>query len=300
MAQARELLKRIRSIESTRKITRTMELVATSKLKKAQDRIQATVPYAEKLNEMMESLSSVPQEKRSSLMGERGQVKRTALMLITANRGLCGAYNTNLIRTANNFLEHEKAEGREVDFYVSGKKGFTYYRFRGAEMKETYTHFSDVVSFTDVDELTERFIRQLENDEIQRFAMIFCHFESAGRQYPTCWQILPIDGTQDSEEASPEGEGGSKGVAATDFIFEPDAVTILEEIVPLSVKVKVLRALVEAQASEQSARRVAMKVATDNAGEIISGLRRTYNKARQAAITQELAEIMGGVEALKG
>ncbi len=298
MAKAREILKRITSIESTRKITRTMELVATSKLKRAQDRINATVPYAEKLNEMMDRLSAVPEEQRSGLMKGAATVERSAILLITSNRGLCGAYNTNLIRRANELLSAEREAGREVDLYVSGKKGIRFFSSRKIEMADTYLHLSDDVSFADANEMTEKFIRQFMAGEIQRFLIVFCHFHSAGRQYPTDWQILPV-----ASEAEPEANKGSEEkakVGSTEFIFEPDPGTILREIVPLSVKIKVLRALVEAQASEQSARRVAMKVATDNAGDIIGSLRRTYNKARQAAITQELAEIMGGVEALKG
>lgn len=293
MAQARELLKRINSIESTRKITRTMELVSTSKLKKAQDRINATVPYAEKLKEMMDRLSTVPQEARSPLMRQPAETRRSALLLVAANRGLCGAYNTNLIRLANKILAEEKEAGREVDFYVSGKKAVNFFRFRKVEMEDAFTHLSEAVEFDTADEIAERFIQSFLSDEIQRFSVVFCHFHSAGRQIPVQWQILPV--TTEEVEESEEGEGRS-----ADFIFEPNAASILHEIVPLSVKVRMLRTLVEAQASEHSARRIAMKVATDNAGDIINSLRRTYNKARQAAITQELAEIMGGVEALKG
>ena len=295
MAKSRQLLKRIKSIQSTRKITRTMELVSTSKLKRAQQRIHGTVPYARKLNEMMQSLAGLSSGRRSPLLEVPMTIEKTVVLLVTANRGLCGAYNTNLIKMANEIVEAEQAAGREVELHVSGKKGVKYYKFRNIELAGAYTHLSDVVTFAQADETTSGFIRRFLAGEIQRFCIVFCHFLSPGRQVPACWQILPVEGGAEGKDA-----GETAAANSGDLILEPDADTILESIVPLAVKVKVLRALVEAQASEHSARRLAMKVATDNAGEVITSLKRVYNKVRQAAITQELAEIMGGVEALKG
>ena len=290
MARARELRKRIKSIESTRKITHTMELVATSKLKRAQDRVHATRPYAKKLRDMLAAVAAqAPSDASHPLLRTPESVKRVALFLITANRGLCGAFNTNLIRLARQYLAEARAAGREVDLYVAGKKGIAYFRYTKVSMKETYTTLSDKPNFEEAGKVAETFIARYIKGECDQVDVIYAQFQSAGRQVPVCERLLPV----------PKPEA-AKGGEMIEFLYEPGPGPILDSILPLYVKVSLLGALVDSQASEQSARRIAMKAATDNAGDLIRSLRLNYNKARQSMITQELAEIMGGIEALKG
>ncbi|MBI1850464.1 MAG: ATP synthase F1 subunit gamma [Planctomycetes bacterium] len=294
MARARELKKRIKSVESTRKITRTMELVATSRLKRAQDRVHATRPYASKLREMLAAVAAAAGGNASHpLLRTPDAVKRSCLFVITANRGLCGAFNTNLIRLARTTLEEAKAAGRAVDLYVAGKKGIAFFRYTKVEMKEQYTTLSDKPSFDEAEKLAQVFIDRFTKSETDQVDVIYSHFQSAGRQVPVVERLLPVP--------KPEAKSSEKKAeAAVEFLFEPGPGPILDSILPLYVKVSLLGAMVDSQASEQSARRIAMKNATDNAGDLLRSLRLTYNKARQSQITQELAEIMGGVEALKG
>jgi F-type H+-transporting ATPase subunit gamma len=290
--RARELRKRIKSIGSTRKITRTMELVATSKLKRAQDRLQATRPYATHLRAMLAAVAAhAPAQTRHPLLRTPEVLRRASLLVINANRGLCGAFNANILRLARRTLEEAKAEGVEVDLYVAGKKGIAYFRYARIPMKETYTTLSDRPSFEEAEKLAETFIERFTREEADRVDVIYSQFQSAARQVPVVERLLPVP--------KPEVAAGERE-AGVEFLFDPGPGPILESILPLYVKVSLLGAMVDGQASEQSARRIAMKAATDNAGDLIRSLRLTFNKARQAQITQELAEIMGGVEALKG
>jgi F-type H+-transporting ATPase subunit gamma len=292
VARARELRKRIKSVESTRKITRTMELVATSKLKRSQDRVVATRPYATKLRDMLAAVAAAAGANAShTLLRTPDVVKRTSLFLITANRGLCGAFNANLIRLARTSMDAAIAAGGSVDLYVVGKKGIAFFRYNKVEMKETYATLSDRPTFDEAEKLAQTFIDKFTKGETDQVDVIYSQFLSAGRQVPVVERLLPVP----KPAADPK-----KPAAAIDFLFEPGPVPILDSLLPLYVKVSVLGALVNSQASEQSARRIAMKNATDNAGDLLRSLRLTYNKARQSQITQELAEIMGGVEALKG
>lgn len=288
MAKTKEIRKRIKGVEATRKITKTMELVATSKLKRAQERMQATRPYAKALRQLLLSLSALPSESLPALMRQPGEVKRIAVLLITSNRGLCGSFNSNLVKVARNHYEAETAKGREVDLYVAGKKGISFFKYRKVAMKETFTNFSDKPTFAEAEALAAKFIDLFIKGEVQRVDVIYSRFESASRQVPAVVPVIPV--------AKAEGAAGP----TVDFIFEPEPKVILEELLPLYTKTMFLAGLVESQASEQSARRIAMKAATDNAGDLLKNLKRNYNKARQGQITQELAEIIGGVEALKG
>lgn len=288
MAKTKEIRKRIKGVEATRKITKTMELVATSKLKRAQERMQATRPYAKALRQLLLSLSALPSESLPALMRQPGEVKRIAVLLITSNRGLCGSFNSNLVKVARNHYEAETAKGREVDLYVAGKKGISFFKYRKVAMKETFTNFSDKPTFAEAEALAAKFIDLFIKGEVQRVDVIYSRFESASRQVPAVVPVIPV--------AKAEGQAGP----TVDFIFEPEPKAILEELLPLYTKTMFLAGLVESQASEQSARRIAMKAATDNAGDLLKNLKRNYNKARQGQITQELAEIIGGVEALKG
>ncbi len=277
MAKPRELRRRIKSVESTRKITRTMELVATSKLKRAQDRVLATRPYAAALAEVIGDLYTPAWAERFPLLRQpRGAVRRAALVLITSNRGLAGAFNANLIREARRHLEQLERAGSAVDLHVVGKKGIGYFRFAKRPMESQRTDIGDKPTAAQAAELVDPLMKQFETGVVDAVDVIFAQFKSAISTPPTLLRILPLD------------------------LLQPSAEAILEQLLPLYVRNQLYRALVETAAAFQGAQRTAMKNATDNAGDILDVLRRTYNRARQAQITQELAEIVGGAEALQG
>jgi F-type H+-transporting ATPase subunit gamma len=302
MAKPRELRRRIKSVQSTRKITKTMELVATSKLKRAQDRVVAARPYAAALAEVIGDLYAPELAERFPLLrqprvpgtpGLTPGVSRVALILITANRGLCGAFNANLIREGRRRIEQLEAEGVGIDLHLIGKKGITYFRFAKRPAASQRTDIGDKPKAEHAAEIVGPLMAQFESGALDAVEVVFAQFKSAVSTPPTTLRILPI--------APPRAAEGGKGRSrAANYILKPSAEAILEQLLPLYVRNQVYRALVETAAAFLGAQRTAMKNATDNAGDIIELLQRTYNRARQAQITQELAEIVGGAEALKG
>ena len=296
MAKPRELRRRIKSVQSTRKITKTMELVATSKLKRAQDRVVAARPYAAALAEVIGDLYAPELAERFPLLRQPGgKSRRVALVVITANRGLCGAFNANLIREARRRIEQLEGEGAGVDLHLIGKKGITYFKFAKRPVASQRTDVGDRPSAAQAAEIVGPLMAQFESGAVNAVDVVFSRFKSAVSTPPTTLRVLPI---APPPPRSVEG-GGGRGRAAN-YILKPSAEAILEQLLPLYVRNQAYRALVETAAAFLGAQRTAMKNATDNAGEIIELLQRTYNRARQAQITQELAEIVGGAEALKG
>jgi F-type H+-transporting ATPase subunit gamma len=299
MAKPRELRRRIKSVQSTRKITKTMELVATSKLKRAQDRVVAARPYAAALAEVIGDLYAPELAERFPLLRQpaagKGARGRVALVVITANRGLCGAFNANLIREARRRIEQLEAEGggAGVDLHLIGKKGITYFKFAKRPAASQRTDIGDRPKAEHAAEIVGPLMTQFASGALDAVEVVFAQFKSAVSTPPTTLRILPI--------APPRAaEGGTGRSRAANYILKPSAEAILEQLLPLYVRNQVYRALVETAAAFLGAQRTAMKNATDNAGDIIELLQRTYNRARQAQITQELAEIVGGAEALKG
>ena len=297
MAKPRELRRRIKSVQSTRKITRTMELVATSKLKRAQDRVVAARPYAAALAEVIGDLYApelaerfplLRQPKTSAALGSK-----VALLLITANRGLCGAFNANLIREARRRMEQLEAEGAKIDLHLIGKKGITYFKFSKRPVASQRTDIGDKPTAAQAAEVVGPLMAKFEAGEIDAVDVVFAQFKSAVSTPPTTLRILPI-----APPSARKGTGG-RGKAAN-YILKPSAEAILEQLLPLYVRNQVYRALVETAAAFLGAQRTAMKNATDNAGDMLDLLQRTFNRARQAQITQELAEIVGGAEVLRG
>jgi len=296
MPQPRELRRRIKSVQSTRKITKTMELVATSKLKRAQDRVVAARPYAAALAEVIGDLYAPDLAERFPLLrqaaGGRGP-RRVALVVITANRGLCGAFNANLIREARRRIEQLEADGAGVDLHLIGKKGISYFKFAKRPAASQRIDIGDKPTAEHASQVVGPLMAQFESGAVDAVEVVFAQFKSAVSTPPTTLRILPI--------AAPRAaEGGRGRQRAVNYILKPSADAILEQLLPLYVRNQVYRALVETAAAFLGAQRTAMKNATDNAGDILDILRRTYNRARQAQITQELAEIVGGAEALKG
>ena len=293
MAKPRELRRRIRSVQNTRKITKTMELVATSKLKRAQDRVVAARPYAAALAEVIGDLYSPALAERFALLRQPGAagVKQVALVLITSNRGLCGAFNANLIREARRRLQELEAEGAAVDLHLVGKKGIGFFRFTRRAVASQRTDIGDRPTAAHAAELVAPLIRAFETGALDAVEVVFAKFNSAISTPPAVQRILPV--------TPPRSDSRTVG-QSVHYILQPSADAILERLLPLYVENQMFRALVETAAAEHGARRTAMKSATDNAGEMLDLLRRTYNRARQAQITQEIAEIVGGAEALQG
>ena len=308
MAKTRELRRRIKSVQSTRKITKTMELVATSKLKRAQDRVVAARPYAAALAEVIGDLYAPELAERFPLLRQPaagGRGRRVALVVITANRGLCGAFNANLIREARRRIEQLEAEGAGVDLHLIGKKGITYFKFAKRSVASQRTDIGDKPKAEHAAEVVGPLMAQFESGALDAVEVVFAQFKSAVSTPPTTLRILPITPPRATDPGRKPGDPGlASGVSAVRpsafYILKPSADAILEQLLPLYVRNQLYRALVETAAAFLGAQRTAMKNATDNAGDIIELLQRTYNRARQTQITQELAEIVGGAEALKG
>ena len=309
MAKPRELRRRIKSVQSTRKITKTMELVATSKLKRAQDRVVAARPYAAALAEVIGDLYAPELAERFPLLRQpaagKGARGRVALVVITANRGLCGAFNANLIREARRRIEQLEGEGAGVDLHLIGKKGITYFKFAKRPAASQRTDIGDKPKAEHAAEIVGPLMAQFESGALDAVEVVFAQFKSAVSTPPTTLRILPITPPRSTDPGRKPGDAGlASGVSSVRssafYILKPSADAILEQLLPLYVRNQVYRALVETAAAFLGAQRTAMKNATDNAGDIIELLQRTYNRARQAQITQELAEIVGGAEALKG
>ena len=287
MAKGRELKGRIKSVENTRKITRTMEMVATSKMKRAQDRVQAARPYANSLAEVIASLYSPELAERFPLLRQPAKVNKAAVILLTSNRGLAGGFNSNLIKESRNLLRRLDGEGVDTQLHVVGKKGLGYFKYINRPVTSSRIDITDRPTAENASEIVNTLIDQFVSGAIDAVFVVYAKFNSALSTPPTSQQILPV--------TPPEKKG-----PRPDYLLHPSADAILAELLPLYVRNSVYRALVETVAGEQSARRTAMKNATDNAGDILNVLRRTYNRARQAQITQEIAEIVGGSAALEG
>jgi len=292
MAKGRELKGRIKTVENTRKITRTMEMVATSKMKRAQDRVVAARPYANSLAEVIASLYSPELAERFRLLRQPSTVKRAAVLLLTSNRGLAGGFNANLIKEGRNLLARLDREGTETVLRIVGRKGLGYFRYVGRPIESSRTDFTDRPTAENAADLVNDLIGQFERGEIDAVYVVYAKFISALSAPPTTVKVLPV--------TPPEVKTDGKSGLRHDYLLFPSAEAILEQLLPLYVRNSVYRALVETAAAEQGARRTAMKNATDNAGDILNVLRRTYNRARQAQITQEIAEIVGGSAALEG
>ncbi|HET7322192.1 MAG TPA: ATP synthase F1 subunit gamma [Longimicrobiaceae bacterium] len=288
MAKARELKGRIRSVQSTRRITRTLEMVATSKLKRAQDRVAAARPYADRLQEVISRLMTPELAARYPLLRQPERVQRAAVVLLTANRGLAGAFNANLIREARNLMDRLRGDGVEVELHAVGKKGISFFRFQGREMASTRSDIGDRPSAEDADGIVNPLMERFVGGELDAVYLVYARFNSALSTPPTTQQLLPIAPPAHEEEG-----------ATVDYILEPSADAILSQILPLYVRNGVYRALVETTAGFYGSQRTAMKNATDNAGDMLERYTRAYNRARQAAITQEIAEIVGGAAALE-
>jgi F-type H+-transporting ATPase subunit gamma len=287
MAKDSEIKRRIKSVDNTRKITRTMEMVATSKLKRATDRVRAAAPYAEALADIVAGLYSPALAEQFPILRQPPEIKRAAVVLMSANRGLCGAFNANLIREASLLLDELEGKGIETELHAVGKKGAAYFRFRGRPLAGVDESVGDQPTNEDAARIIGPLQVRYEQGELDALYLISVEFKSAMSTPAQTKRLLPLD------------TGNESGSSADVFILSPSGAAILGRTLPAYMRNQVYLSLVENTAGEQGARRTAMKSATDNAGDMLVDLTRTYNRARQAKITQEIAEIVGGAAALE-
>ena len=287
MAKGRELKGRIKSVENTRKITRTMEMVATSKMKRAQDRVVAARPYAQALTEVISSLYSPDLAERFPLLRQPAQPRRVALVVISSNRGLAGAFNANIIKEARARLAELEAQGLQVDVHVIGRKALGYFRYVGRAVATQRTDLGDRPTGDDAAAVVDALMADYVAGALDGVYVTYAKFNSVLSTPPTTDRILPV--------TPPRATTGR-----ADYLLFPSAEAILTELLPSYVRNAMYRALVETTAGFYSSQRTAMKNATDNASDMLTVLRRTFNRARQAQITQEIAEIVGGAAALQG
>jgi len=290
MAKGRELKGRIKSVENTRKITRTLEMVATSKMKRAQDRVVAARPYANALADVISSLYSSELAERFPLLRQPAQQTKVAVILLTSNRGLAGAFNANLIKEARARIAEFEARGVQVELHIIGKKGLGYFKYIGRAIASQRLDISDRPTAADAASIVDGIMADYVAGKLDGVYVVYSKFMSALSTPPSTDQVLPV--------VPPKKKEG--GAAQKDYLLYPNAEEILTNLLPSYVRNAVYRALVETTAGFYTTQRTAMKNATDNAGDMLNVLRRTYNRARQAQITQEIAEIVGGAAALQG
>ena len=284
MANLKEIRNRISSISSTMQITSAMKMVSAAKLKKAQDAITAMRPYSDKLTELLQGLSASLEGDGGSEYADNRPVNKVLVVAITSNRGLCGGFNSNIIKQSNNLVS-SKYPGKQVDFYTIGKKGNDILRKRHTILGDQSMVYDDL-TFDNVAEIAELLMRLFTKGDYDKIELVYNKFKNAATQIVMTEQFLPIVGAE-----------GNEAIAA-DYIFEPSKVEIVKELIPKSLKTQLFKAIRDSFASEHGARMTAMHKATDNAAELRDELKLTYNKARQAAITNEILEIVGGAEAL--
>jgi len=303
MAKARALDKRRRSVRNIRKITRTMELIATARFKKAMDRASAATAYTKRITKLVSDLAQSGLEVSHPLLEPREKPGRTILLVITGNRGLCSGYNSNVFRHAWARYNELKEQVPQVDLEISGKRGIAAFKYRGLKGTHAYTHFEDKPAFGEVDVLATRYLEEFTTGALNRLDVAYTRFEGISRQTAVVETLLPLASltVEDAAKgAAKRAEETKKQAGETMYEFLPSAESILEEVVPTSFKVKLFKCFLDSAVSEQIARKVAMKSATDNADKLIKALSMTYNRARQSQITGEIMEVLGGVEALKG
>jgi len=289
-AQLRVVKRRIKSVQSTRKITRAMELIASSRILKAQQRVEASRPYAVQLTAAMEDVARQTGSMVHPLLEERASVVKVGVIVVTSDRGLAGSYNSNVLKIAEEILADVRRRGVEPVVYVIGKKGVGYFRFRAVPMRATWQGFSEVPPYAKAEEIGRTLIDDFANAEIDELHCAYTDFRSAFTLRATSKRFLPI--------APEEVTGTQGGTVSAEYLFEPEPAQILDHLLPQYVITKVYAALLESAASENAARRRAMKAATDNAEELIKRYVRQANRARQDEITTEILEIVGGAEAL--
>jgi F-type H+-transporting ATPase subunit gamma len=292
--QERILRRRIRSVESTKKITRAMELIAASRIVKAQARVHAAQPYAEGITDVVRNLQGSGGASNSALLTPRAEVRKVANIVIAADRGLCGGYNSTVIRAAEHDIRDQERAGRETALITVGRKPEGYFRFRDYPIDAAYSGFSDSPTYEDARLVASSVVGAFEAGDLDRVQLVYTRFISAGRQEIVVEPLLPLEAAAEEDAA----QADASHEPSADYEFEPNPEAILETLLPRYTESRVYAALLNAAASEHAARQRAMKAATDNAEDLILTYRRRMNRARQDSITTEIMEIVGGAEAL--
>lgn len=295
MANLKEVRTRIASVQSTMQITSAMKMVAASKLRKAQNAILTMRPYASKLREIMQNLSSSLEDSSESAYGKDRGDNKILIIPITSNRGLCGAFNSNVVKETINLIENNyisQTKNDNLELFCIGNKGADLLKSKGYKITKVNHEIFDDLSFDNVVDIAFELMKEFENKKYDKIILVYNQFKNAASQIMKTEQFLPVvNETSDNEPIVAQ---------EVDYIFEPNKKDILEEMVPKSIKIQLYKAILDSFASEHGARMTAMHSATDNANDLLKDLKLTYNKARQAAITNEILEIVGGAEALKG
>lgn len=294
MANSRQLVKRRKAVRNIAKITRTMELIATARFKKAMDRATEAAAYTKKINEIVADLAGANLAFSHPLLQKPAEEQNVAVLILTSNRGLCGGFNGGILRKGMARLRELKAAGKTVRLEVSGKRGLSLMKYEKIPVEAAYTNFEDKPGFEEVNAIASRFVADFIAGRIHRLDIIYQKFESAARQSPVVETILPIGDLGAAATSGTAGQG-----SGLEYEFLPNANQILEEIVPAAFKARFFKCFLDAAVSEQIARRVAMKAAHENAQDMIKSISTAYNRARQSQITSELSEIIGGAAALE-
>jgi len=293
MANPKALDKRRKSVRNIRKITRTMELIATARFKKAMDRATAATAYTDRVTQLVSDLMETGLEVSHPLLEARAEPERATLLVLTANRGFCAGFNGSLFRAGLERLQTLRDKVSECRLDVTGKRGIGAYKFRGYDLDQAYTQFDDKPAFDEVDEIASRYLDEFTTGKLDRLDVVYMKFGSIARQEVAVETLLPLGSL--GADATDE-ESGVAGQSLYEFLPSPES--ILEELVPTSFKVKLFKCFLDSAVSEQVARMVAMKSATESADDLIKRLSMQYNRARQGRITSELMDLIGGVEAL--
>jgi len=294
MANARALDKRRKSIKNIRKITRTMELIATARYKKAMDRAAAATAYTDQITKIVGRLAAAGLDVAHPLLEQREKTNSARVLVLASNRGLCGGYNGSVLRTALPRIKELQETVPNVVVDVAGKRGVNGLKFRGIETDEQHLGFEDQPAYDEVEKIAESYLARYVTGEIDRLDVVYTKFISTGKQVATIETMLPLGSLAVDDTAADDDD------SSVEYEFLPSAASILEEVVPTSFKVRLFKCFLDSAVSEQVARMIAMKGATESAGDMIKQLSMTYNRARQSQITGEIMEIIGGVEALEG
>ena len=287
MANLKEIRSRISSVASTMQITSAMKMVSAAKLKRAQDAITQMRPYANKLTELLQNLTASLDSSEGGIYSTKRKVKNVLVVAISSNRGLCGGFNTNIIKSVNNLIAGEYSK-KQVDIISIGKKTSEYFTKNNLTPIKVYDELFNDLTYENVAQIAEEIIKKYLSERYDKVILVYNQFKNAATQIIMNENYLPVENTE------------NEGVAQQDYIFEPDKNQIVEDLIPKSLTTQMFKAILDSHAAEHGARMTAMHKATDNAGELKKELVLTYNKARQAAITGEILEIVGGAEALNG
>jgi F-type H+-transporting ATPase subunit gamma len=302
LASTQDLKRRLRSITNTRKVTKAMELVASARLRRSQQRIEAMRPYADRMLELMAGVSRAAGAVRLPLLERREKIERVAIVAVTADRGLAGGFNAQVIRRSLALMREVQAEGQEAVWFSTGRKAASTLRFRRMNVAQSWVGFSERPAYGDAQAVAHAVSAAFVDREVDRVVIVYNAFVSALVQKVTVRDLLPIpqEVLEAAGEAGEDGEGGAPDLSAPDYIYEPEPEEILARLLPVYVETELYRALLESAASEQGARMTAMRNASKAAGELIDSLTLAMNRARQAEITQEILEVVAGADALSG